>query len=169
VISEWWIWKKLEGRGRGLILRYFSAFAWRDWGKRREFIKRRGRVVITPASYSSGPGFKSWSGNGYPDLRIRQRPFSFKSFPVYHLLFFQFFIVCNWIASIMQNLAASYSDKTFITWWMCSIVAECDEMKITTRSEVEFKRWNTLPNYRKFQQWLISLKDKCCRIQEWNK
>jgi hypothetical protein len=44
---EWWIGKDLIGSGRGLIVMYYPAFAWRDWGNPREtsirIAGRRGR------------------------------------------------------------------------------------------------------------------------------
>jgi hypothetical protein len=36
MVSEWWIGTNLEISGRGLILRYYPAVAWKDWVKPRK-------------------------------------------------------------------------------------------------------------------------------------
>jgi hypothetical protein len=33
MISKWWIWRYVEGSGRGLILGEIPEFAWRVWEK----------------------------------------------------------------------------------------------------------------------------------------
>jgi hypothetical protein len=43
VRSEWqWMLKDLVESGRGLILRYYPAFAWRDWEKPQNSIRSQG-------------------------------------------------------------------------------------------------------------------------------
>jgi hypothetical protein len=33
VVNEWWMERDLEESGSVLILRYYPAFTWREWGK----------------------------------------------------------------------------------------------------------------------------------------